>query len=522
MPFSEEKDRSHFAGSQLPSSPRNLLLTTKPPYRRLLNAILRADIALPGQFSHHQCRMNVAASKTVRSRLRIAVEVCVGLFLAALAMETWLLAGLVVPCRVVGGSMAENLLGEHHEVTCADCGHRFACGVERYPVAPRAVCPNCGYTANDLQSLPTLHGERLLIDRVAFLLRQPRRWEIVALRHPQRADEILIKRVVGLPGESIEIRNGDIYADGQIQRKNLEKQRDLAILVHDADCRPTMEPIPPPRWRAERRNSRWDSTGGTFSHSVGTESEPIDWLVYHHERRGEAEAVTDVYGYNQSQPRREEDVHAVTDLMVCFQLEPVGNGTCVVRANDGSDAFEVRLQFLGKGPDSWQYGAFHNGELIPGSGGWVKHADRRLVEVSLFDQQLLFALDGQTLVAWPYCRSVPIRPLSPSLPAIGVEGRMKATVDRLRVYRDVYYTNVTGVGTIPSGGLPRQLADREFFVLGDNSPISVDSRIWTNGGGVSANSLIGKPLAAISPLDFTLWWGWRFQVPNLRRIRYIQ
>ena len=149
---------------------------------------------------------------------------CVWLLLAAAMLETWLVAGLAVPCRVVGDSMAETLLGAHREIVCADCGRRFACGVDPRSARPQAVCPNCGYAANDLLSLPELDGDRLLIDRTAFSLRRPRRWEIVALRHPQRANEILVKRVVGLPGESIEIRNGDVYADGQIQRKNLAQQ----------------------------------------------------------------------------------------------------------------------------------------------------------------------------------------------------------------------------------------------------------------------------------------------------------
>ena len=125
----------------------------------------------------------------------------------------------------------------------------------------------------------------MLIDRTAFSLRQPQRWEVVALRHPQRANEILVKRVVGLPGESIEIRNGDVYADGQIQRKNLAQQHALAILVHDADCRPTLEPTAGPRWRAERPESHWNRPTTVSRTLAEAKNEPIDWLVYHHRRR---------------------------------------------------------------------------------------------------------------------------------------------------------------------------------------------------------------------------------------------
>ena len=497
---------------------------------------------------------------TVRRRgpLRAAVEWCVWLLLAAAAMETWFVAGLAVPWRVVGGSMAETLLGTHRNVACADCGRQFACSADQSPAPPRAVCPNCGYAANDVQSPPDLDGDRLLVDRTAFSLRPPRRWEIVALRHPQRADEILVKRVVGLPGESIEIRNGDVYADGEIQRKNLAEQHALAILVYDAGCRPALEPTPPPRWRAERRETGWSSAGGCFSHTTGVKTGPVDWLVYHHVRRlaggSTVESpVTDVCGYDQSQPRREEDVHAVADLLLSFWLEPAGNGTFFVRADDGVETFEVRLHFLGKGPDTWQYEAFRGNEAIPGASGSVRHADRRFVEVSLIDQQFLLALDGQTLVAWPYQRPTAASPPSTPL-AIGAEGRLETTVRELRVYRDVYYTQPIGsgvkgdspifaetkigtvpfartkIGTVPSkigtipvatAGEPTRLADDEYFVLGDNSPISDDSRCWPDRGAVSDKLLIGKPLAAIPSIEAAPWRGWRFQVPNLRRIRYI-
>jgi len=468
--------------------------------------------------------MTNAAGNIEHGRLRTAVEGCVWLLLAAVAMETWLAAGLVVPCRVVGGSMAETLLGVHREVVCADCGRRFTYGADGPTLASRAVCPNCGYTANDLQTSPDLDGDRLLIDRAVFSLRPPRRWEIAALRHPRRANEILVKRIVGLPGESIEIRNGDVYANGQIQRKNLAEQHGLAILVHDADFRPTLDSAIPPRWRPERRKSGWNSAAGGFSHAAGPENEAIDWLVYHHARRGAVSdsPITDICGYNQSQPRREEDVHAVADLLLCFRLANVcGRGQFCVRAADGGEPFEIRLQFDEKSPRQFQYQLYRGGEPIPGVAGcWTTAGGEQLVEVSLIDQQFLLALDCRTIVAWPYERSA--EPSPPPTPlAIGVQG-LEATVRSLRVYRDVYYTRPAGFRADQTATGPVRLADDEYFVLGDNSPISDDSRTWPDRGVVAAKLLIGKPLVAIPSVEIVPWRGWRFQVPNLSGIRYIQ
>jgi signal peptidase I len=481
-------------------------------------------------------RMTNAVANTEHSRLRTAVEGCVWLLLAAVMLETWLLAGAVVPCRVAGGSMAETLLGVHREVVCADCGRRFTYGAEAPELARRAVCPNCGYTADDLQTLPDLDGDRLLIDRAAFSLRPPRRWEIAALRHPRHADQILVKRVVGLPGESIEIRDGDVFADGQIQRKNLAEQHALAILVHDADFRPMLDPAIPSRWRPERRDSRWNSAAEGFSHPAAPENEPIDWLVYHHTRRGAGikSPVTDVCGYNQSQPRREEDVHAMADLLLSFRLAILsGRGQFRVRADDGGKPFEIRLHFDENRRGQFSYELYRGGESIPRQvGGWDVAVGEHLVEASLIDHQFLLAFDGETVVTWPYER--PSQP-SPTPLAIGLQG-LEATVRSLRVYRDVYYTQPVGIraatskGTVPFsltrklGQSPGQvrLADDEYFVLGDNSPISDDSRTWPDRGGVAAKLLIGKPLAAIPSIEINPWRGWRFQVPNPAGIRYIQ
>ena len=144
-------------------------------------------------------------------------------------------------------------------------------------------------------------------------------------------------------------------------------------------------------------------------------------------------------------------------------------------------------------------------------------ADRWLVEVSLIDRQFLLAIDGRTVVRQPYeHKDSPPTPVSTPL-AIGIQG-LGASVDRLRVYRDVYYTRPIGLA---SRGVVR-LGMGEYYVLGDNSPASADSRHWPDGGAVEANLLVGKPLAAISSVQFAPLPVWRFSVPNPAGIRYIR
>ena len=66
---------------------------------------------------------------------------------------------------------------------------------------------------------PSLHNnERLIIEKVSYHLRPPERGEIVVLHIPGREEPStpLIKRVVGLPGESVEIHDGKVYIQGKV------------------------------------------------------------------------------------------------------------------------------------------------------------------------------------------------------------------------------------------------------------------------------------------------------------------
>lgn len=63
---------------------------------------------------------------------------------------------------------------------------------------------------------PNLHtNERLVIEKLSYRLHAPRRGDVVVLHDPAGSPELLIKRVIGLPGERITIANGRVFVDGQ-------------------------------------------------------------------------------------------------------------------------------------------------------------------------------------------------------------------------------------------------------------------------------------------------------------------
>lgn len=49
----------------------------------------------------------------------------------------------------------------------------------------------------------------------AYFFHLPRRGEIVVFHAPRRPDEVWIKRIIGLPGEEVEIRDGQVYINGK-------------------------------------------------------------------------------------------------------------------------------------------------------------------------------------------------------------------------------------------------------------------------------------------------------------------
>ncbi|MHB9033585.1 MAG: signal peptidase I [Anaerolineae bacterium] len=68
--------------------------------------------------------------------------------------------------------------------------------------------------------LPNLHNnERLIIEKISYRLHPPRRGDIIVIEPPQKGTEPLIKRVIGLPGETISVHDGQVFINDTVLRE---------------------------------------------------------------------------------------------------------------------------------------------------------------------------------------------------------------------------------------------------------------------------------------------------------------
>ena len=172
----------------------------------------------------------------------IVLDVAVKIWLIAVilkafwrqAMKAWLVT-LLAPLVIVvitlflyrpfcaeafttaGNSMAPTLLAGHWQGVCPYCGQpSFASPTTQWEPAPPGevpmICSNCLRTSTFAGSpQTTFPGDRFVVNK--FL--QPRRWDIVAFRYPADPAMTFVKRLVGLPGETLFIHDGAVWINGQ-------------------------------------------------------------------------------------------------------------------------------------------------------------------------------------------------------------------------------------------------------------------------------------------------------------------
>lgn len=68
---------------------------------------------------------------------------------------------------------------------------------------------------------PTLEShQRLLVNRFIYNIREPERGEILIFKYPKDQSRDFIKRVIAVPGDTFEIKDGNVYVNGELQTED--------------------------------------------------------------------------------------------------------------------------------------------------------------------------------------------------------------------------------------------------------------------------------------------------------------
>jgi signal peptidase I len=292
---------------------------------------------------------------------------------------------------------------------------------------------------------------------------------------PEGIDAV-IKRVVGLPGEFIEIRGGDIYIGTSKERMSLERKpddlvRSLLVPVHSSEGLDAAwgggQGIPVP--------------GGTRLETTNGES----WSYFSHDiRDGQG---TDI------------GATLVGDTALEVVLGEV-RGTLLLRLREGADTFHARL-------GSGEAVLWHNlgeGGVVASRDGFVGLTPGQEVLFWNVDNGVRLLVDGDLILSYDYERNEAQTPGAPlhNLPGLGVEGG-SLEVRQLTILHDIHYASQGQYGTQSGSGFtPAQVLQNELFLLGDYSRKSRDSRYF---GAVKMSDLLGRPWAIYAPWERAAW-----------------
>ncbi len=159
--------------------------------------------------------------------------------------------------RIPTGSMADTLKGAHFRLRCQQCGYQYERGFmprdyhlseDTVPGSsvppPETRCPSCGNYQPVGGTMPVANGDRILVLKCIYQFFEPKRWDVIVFKNPSEPEINYIKRLIGLPNETVQIIDGDVYIDGLIKQKPPNVQNELWMPVYDNDYQPINRHVP--------------------------------------------------------------------------------------------------------------------------------------------------------------------------------------------------------------------------------------------------------------------------------------
>ena len=434
--------------------------------------------------------------KSTFTVVRETVESIVIAFVLALTFRTYIAEAFMIPT----GSMANELMGRHKDIYCSGCGFRFKVGateeVDRNTgrqingaYINGVVCPNCR-VGIDLsrealagRDWPSHSGDRIIVGKYPYRMHKPDRWDVFVFMFPGNTQTNYIKRLVGMPNETLRIQNGDVFtrpldsaeeSDFQIVRKPADKILAVMQNVYDDDKRNLdfeLKTNWPRRWIADK-NSVWESEQDRSEYRCSASSN-INWLVYQHvvptfkvllnyyqdiksadTPDTRPSLITDMNAYNFTRMKSESfdprqvspnanqvGLHWTGDLIVECDLTPsTASGNAYLQLIKGGSVFTATINLANQtaylsinGQKDWK----------PKASIHIKAGEKTHLRFANVDQALYLWINDQLVT---FDSSTQYDALDNSLPTnadlnparIGVE-KVAVKVEHVKLFRDLYY-----------------------------------------------------------------------------------
>ncbi len=483
-----------------------------------------------------------------------------------LTVQTTLLEGFVIPT----GAMAPTLYGDHKSITCPECGVAFALNAsaedgEQAALIIGCTCPNCrthlDIGGRQARQYENEKGDRILVGK-GLLAKAPadlRRNDLVVFTYPDSPPGqpllIYVKRLIGLPDETIAVHQGHFYVSpaGNLSYKDMplpDAPLRKAMHTNDAEalkrfrsgefeivrtppeqlwqCRHRVYDNDHPARDKEKAPPRWSSVPPDafaaadehgFQTAAGTETA---WLRYRHllGSNPKPSLITDFSGYNSFELASIAHIHIhsenwVGDLLLEGEVDVLQpKGELILELSRGVDRFRVSFDLA---TGQRRYTRLTDGketELFPPTTG-TPLAGTCNVRVANAADALTVWVNDVWQVTVPYAAAERAGPtaendLEPA--SIGVRGAA-VKLQHLTLWRGGYCPVEPGRSDAEDTvdwsdpetweSLRRPpvrtfyVQSDHYFVVGDNAAESSDSRTW---GLVPRNLLLGQPFFVYYPV----------------------
>ncbi|MBN1805734.1 MAG: signal peptidase I [Sedimentisphaerales bacterium] len=459
--------------------------------------------------------------------------------------------------RIPTGSMADTLKGAHFRLRCRQCGYQYEYGFQpgRFGLPEDTVprpgsgplrsyssrCPSCGSFQPVGGNMPVANGDRILVLKCIYQFLAPKRWDVIVFKNPPEPEINYIKRLIGLPGETVQIIDGDIYINGQISRKPPKVQRELWTPVYDNDYQPVNKFVPSfnyHEWQQPFKNensSKWTvyENSPTLFH-LNSPADRINTMEYDTSIGNNFRAT---YAYDEVGDY--SGMPYCSDLMVRFYCNSEqAKGRIGASVSKDDTDYNAWVDFTGEMVITKNDKHGGDTELARKSIKSPKINKIILVKFANVDHQLIFEFGDEKLT---YDLGLGLedagRIRTDIQPHLKISGSGKLTLSHVAVFRDIHYTTSKYANGPENGRAidkPFTLDQGEYFVLGDNSPNSEDCRWWTREG--LANKGLSPYRIGVVPRDYLVgkalfvYWPSGFRpvprfpigiIPNIGRMRFI-